>query len=151
MRLACDYRYVNSFTVADVFPLCTVDEMISLSQKLPPPKKNSRVTLCRGSRNHACAGTETPEPIWIKFCKLVDITNVVIRTNFGDYRLRGFSGVGDQIFPSPIDFHRRPYNTLALPSQRVTIASTGAGGQGWPYEQRHVQQRQLYLRRRRCR
>jgi len=29
MRLACDYRYVNSFTVADVFPLCTVDEMIS--------------------------------------------------------------------------------------------------------------------------
>jgi len=26
--LACDYRYVNSFTVADVFPLCTVDEMI---------------------------------------------------------------------------------------------------------------------------
>jgi len=29
VRLACDYRYVNSFTVADVFPLCTVDEMIS--------------------------------------------------------------------------------------------------------------------------
>jgi len=28
VRLACDYRYVNSFTVADVFPLCTVDEMI---------------------------------------------------------------------------------------------------------------------------
>jgi len=28
VRLACDYRNVNSFTVADVFPLCTVDEMI---------------------------------------------------------------------------------------------------------------------------
>ena len=28
VRLACDNRYVNSFTVADVFPLCTVDEMI---------------------------------------------------------------------------------------------------------------------------
>ena len=27
-RLACDYRYVNSFTVGDVFPLCSVDEMI---------------------------------------------------------------------------------------------------------------------------
>ena len=28
VRLACDYRYVNSYTIADVFPLCTVDEMI---------------------------------------------------------------------------------------------------------------------------
>ena len=28
VRLACDYRYVNSFTIADMFPLCTVDEMI---------------------------------------------------------------------------------------------------------------------------
>jgi len=28
VRLACDYRYVNSFTVADGVPLCTVDEMI---------------------------------------------------------------------------------------------------------------------------
>ena len=28
VRLACDYRYVNSFTAADVVPVCTVDEMI---------------------------------------------------------------------------------------------------------------------------
>jgi len=28
IRLACDYRYINSFTVADVFPLCTVDEVV---------------------------------------------------------------------------------------------------------------------------
>jgi len=28
VRLACDYRHVNSFTVAGVFPLCTVKEMI---------------------------------------------------------------------------------------------------------------------------
>jgi len=28
VRLACDYRYVNSFTIADAFPLCTIDEMI---------------------------------------------------------------------------------------------------------------------------
>ena len=28
-------------------------------------------------------------------------------------------GAGDQISPSPIDFHRRPYNTLALPCERV--------------------------------
>ena len=27
VRLACDIRYFNSLTVADVFPLCTVDEI----------------------------------------------------------------------------------------------------------------------------
>jgi len=26
---------------------------------------------------------------------------------------------GGQISPSPIDFHRRPYNTLALPCERL--------------------------------
>ena len=36
--------------------------------------------------------TETPKSIWIKFCTVVDI---------------------------PIDFHRRPYNTLALPCECV--------------------------------
>ena len=30
---------------------------------------------------------------------------------FGDHRLRGFGGAWGQIFPFPIDFHRRPYNT----------------------------------------
>jgi len=28
VRLACDYRYVNSFTVLDAYPMCTVDEII---------------------------------------------------------------------------------------------------------------------------
>ena len=46
---------------------------------------------------------------------VVDIPDVVTFTNFGDYRLRGFWVAGGQISPSPIDFHRRPYNTLALP------------------------------------
>ena len=63
--------------------------------------------------------TETPEPIWTKFCTVVDITDLVTYTNFGDHRLRGFWVAGGQIFPSPIDFHRRPYNTLALPCERV--------------------------------
>ena len=62
--------------------------------------------------------TETPEPIWIKFCTVVDIADVTY-TNFGDHRLRGFWVAGGQISPSPIDFHRRPYNTLALPCERV--------------------------------
>jgi len=58
--------------------------------------------------------TETPKPIWIKFCMVVDIPDVVTYANFSDHRLRGFWGAGRQISPSPIDFDR-PYNTLALP------------------------------------
>ena len=45
---------------------------------------------------------------------VVDIPDVVTYTNFGDHRLRGvWVAGGGQISPSPIDFHRRPYNTLA--------------------------------------
>ena len=50
---------------------------------------------------------------------VVDIPDVVKCANFGDHRLRGFWVAGGQILPSPIDFHRRPYNTLALPCERV--------------------------------
>ena len=52
---------------------------------------------------------------------MVDIADVVTYTSFGDHRLRGFGVTGGQISPSPIDFHRRPYNTLALPCERVII------------------------------
>jgi len=55
--------------------------------------------------------TETPEPIWITFCLVVDIPEMVTYTTFGDHRLRGFWLAG------VIDFHRRPYNTL--PCERV--------------------------------
>ena len=65
--------------------------------------------------------TETPKPISIKFCTVVDIPDVVTYTNVGDHRLRGFWVAGGQIPPSPIDFHRRPYNTLALPCERVML------------------------------
>ena len=44
---------------------------------------------------------------------MVDITAVVTHTIFYDDRLIDFKGAGGQIFPFPIDFHRRPYNTLA--------------------------------------
>jgi len=56
--------------------------------------------------------TETPEPIWIKFFMVVDITGLVTHTNFGDHRLRGFWVAGGQISPSPIDFHRRQCVTM---------------------------------------
>jgi len=69
--------------------------------------------------------TETPKPIWIKFCSVVDIPDIVTYTNFGDHRLRGFWVAGGHISPSPIDFHRRPYNTLALPCERVIHIGTG--------------------------
>ena len=63
--------------------------------------------------------TETPKPIWIRFCTVVDITDIVTYTNFGDYRLRGFWVTGVKFPPSPIDFHRRPYNTFSLPCEYV--------------------------------
>jgi len=44
----------------------------------------------------------------------VDIPNIITFKHFGDRRLRGFLVAGGQISPFPIDFHRRPYNTLAL-------------------------------------
>jgi len=50
---------------------------------------------------------------------MVDIPDVVTYTNFGVHRLRGFWVAGGQISPSPIDSHRRPYNTLALLCERV--------------------------------
>ena len=69
--------------------------------------------------------TENPKPIWIKFCTVVDIPDVVKYTNFGHHRLRGFWVAGGQISPSSIDFHRRPYNTLALPCERVMTTIKG--------------------------
>ena len=57
----------------------------------------------------------------LKFCMVVDIPDAVKYTNFGDHRLRGLWVAGGQISPSPIDFHCRPYNTLALPCERVIL------------------------------
>ena len=67
--------------------------------------------------------TETTKPIWIKYGMLVDIPDIVTYTHFGDrdHRLRGFWVAGGQISPSPTDFHRRPYNTLALPCECVIL------------------------------
>jgi len=50
---------------------------------------------------------------------LVDITGIVTYANFGDHWLRGFGVAGGHIFPFSIDFHRRTYNSLALPYERV--------------------------------
>ena len=91
--------------------------------------------------------TETTKLIWIKFGTLVYIPDVVTYTNFGDHRLRGFWVAGGQISPSPIDFHRRPYNTHALPcecvisqspaSQHACIITDGVDGDAVSIVDRH--------------
>ena len=39
-------------------------------------------SLCAEGREITHAQTETPKPMWIKFCTMVDITDVVTHTNF---------------------------------------------------------------------
>jgi len=48
--------------------------------------------------------TETDKPIWIKFCTVVDIPNIVTYTNFGYHRLRGFWVAGVKCPPLPLTF-----------------------------------------------
>jgi len=48
-----------------------------------------------------------------------DIHEVITHAKFGDDRLRGSGVVAGQISAFPIDFARRPYNTLTLPCERV--------------------------------
>ena len=48
--------------------------------------------------------TETPKAIWIKFCVVVDIPDVVTYTNFGDHRLRGFWMAGVKFPYLPLTF-----------------------------------------------
>ena len=48
-----------------------------------------------------------------------DIHDVITHAKFGDDRLRGSGVVAGQISAFLIDFAGRPYNTLALPCERV--------------------------------
>jgi len=48
-----------------------------------------------------------------------DIHDVITHAKFGDDRLMGSGVVAGQISAFPIDFAGRPYNTLALPCERV--------------------------------
>ena len=43
-------------------------------------------------------GSETPYPIWIKFCRLVGIYNIITCVNFGEDRLRGLGAAGGSKF-----------------------------------------------------
>ena len=50
---------------------------------------------------------------------VVGTPDVITLENFGDDRIRDLGAAGGQILPFPIDFDRRPYNTLALPCECV--------------------------------
>ena len=50
---------------------------------------------------------------------VVGTPDVITHENFGDDRIRDFGTAAGQILPFPIDFDRRPYNTLALPCECV--------------------------------
>jgi len=66
--------------------------------KNPPPKKPSHF-MPRGAKS-CMRRTETPKPIWIKFCVVVDITDVVTHTNkFWWPSVKGFLGSGGSNFP----------------------------------------------------
>jgi len=52
-----------------------------------------------------------------------DIPDVIMCFKFGDDRLRGLASAESQIFPFPIDFDGRPYNTLTLPCERLISLS----------------------------
>jgi len=54
----------------------------------------------------------------------VDIHDVITQVNFGDDQLRRLGVAGGQILAFPIDFDRRPYNTLALLCECVICTLT---------------------------
>jgi len=62
-------------------------------------KNPKKVAESLGGAKSRMRRTETPKPIWIKFCMVVDIPDVVTYTNFGDHRLSGFWVAGVK-FPS---------------------------------------------------
>jgi len=47
-------------------------------------------------------GNKTPYLIWIKFCRLVDIPDIISCANIGDDRLRGLGVAGVKVCPSPL-------------------------------------------------
>ena len=58
----------------------------SLSQE---PKKWPSHIVLKGAKSRM-RRTETPKPILINFCMVVDIPDTITDTNFGDHQLRGF-------------------------------------------------------------
>jgi len=91
---------INLFSSTKIFVFVIVEEK----------KHCSRVNWCAKSR---MLGSETPYPIWIKFCMVVDITNVITYANFGEDRLMGL--VGYSTVRNPQSTLHTVYSQLDLP------------------------------------
>jgi len=47
-------------------------------------------------------GSETPYASWIKFCRVVDVPDVIAYVNFSGDRLRGLGMAGVKVCPSSL-------------------------------------------------
>ena len=97
----------------DVFWVKIGARVLAVAFLKNPLPKNSRVTLCRGARNHVCAKSKPPKSVWIKFCLVVDITDVVTYTNlvsigWGVFGWRGGSNfpISHRLWSSPLQHSR---------------------------------------------
>ena len=66
-------------------------------------------------------GAKSPDQIVMQFYTVVDIWDGGTPAHFGSHQFGRFRMAGDRISGFSIDFQHRPYNTLALPCQRVML------------------------------
>ena len=70
----------------DVFCVDVHGSLLAVGNFWNPKKDIPSKQWCSKSRMR---GSETPYPICIKFCRVVDIPDVITYANFGEDRLRG--------------------------------------------------------------
>jgi len=90
-----------------------------LEEPPPPKKKNEKIAETKGCAKSDMRRNETPYLICIKFCLVVGIPDLITLQILVTLGLGVIWVAGDQISPLPIGFHRRPYNTHALPCECV--------------------------------
>ena len=90
---------------------------------LPPQKKTNTFWCAIWCAKSRMRGNETPGRIVTNICTGIGVHDLITPANFYDSRIRGFGVVGwGQILGFSIDFHRRPYNTFALPCECVILS-----------------------------
>ena len=68
-----------------------------------PPQKSSRVNFGpKGGAKSRMRRNETPYPISLKFCMVVDTPDVITAENFGDDRIRDFGAAGVKFYLFPL-------------------------------------------------
>ena len=69
-----------------------------------------------------------------KFCRWVDIHDLITYATSGDDRLRGLGVALGRISRFSIDLRHRPYNTLALPCECVISHTKASLGSRDPFQ-----------------